>query len=207
MFKKITFLYFLCISSVFAGADTKIIDAFFKDLVSLSADYSQSVQNAQLSTIDRADGVLWILRPGKFRWNYTTPYLQEIVSNGKKIWIYDADLEQVTIKPIDETMGNTPALLLSSTKPISDTFTIHASQENFGLIWFELVPKETEAGFTNIQLGFKDNVIEEMLLKDNLGQVTRLVFKNVKRNPEINKQLFEFVAPPNVDVFDTTPKK
>ena len=185
-----------------------LLNNFFTDLKTLTADFEQSVQNSQLNAVERASGTLWIERPGKFRWNYNTPYVQEIVSNGDKLWIYDADLEQVTIKKINKTLGNTPALLLSNDKPIDESFNIREMEAGHILNWVELLPKDDEAGFNRIRLGFSkvgmNKRLLEMLLEDNLGQTTRLVFLNLKRNEPVDSALFNFTPPKNADIFDNS---
>lgn len=175
---------------------------FFKDLKGFSATFEQQVQNPQLSVTDQASGKLWIDRPGKFRWDYQQPYQQQIISNGLRIWIYDVDLEQVTVKEFDDTVGQTPALLLSSEEPLETSFRIKESGELEGLNWVILFSKNQDAGFTSIQLGFKDGVLAEMWLKDNLDQTTQLVLKDVKRNPKMAASMFELDVPETVDIYD-----
>ena len=205
--KKILILLIFSVFSIDANAansSIKVLDHFFKDLQTLSADFVQLVENAQLNATERAEGKLWIQRPGKFRWNYEKPYLQEIVSNGEKIWIYDADLEQVTIKPSQNTLGNTPALLLSDEAPLDASFDIQDLGRGLGLNWVELTPKDREAGFGRIRLGFHKAELEEMRLEDNLGQTTRIIFSDLKRNAPIKSGLFVFTPPDNADIFDNT---
>jgi len=182
----------------------QVLESFFSGLKTLTATFQQTVQNPQLNTTENASGLLWIERPGKFRWNYEKPYLQEIVSNGEKVWIFDADLEQVTIKQVNNTLGNTPAVLLSTDKPISDTFSFEEMDKGLRLKWVELKPKDTEAGFNGIQLGFNKTQLEEMLLEDNLGQLTRLIFSDVSRNQTLDSDLFNFIPPKNADIFDSS---
>jgi len=179
------------------------VSIFFKNLKTITADFEQIVQNAQLGSSDKASGKLWIERPGKFRWDYTAPYEQEIVSDGKKLWIFDKDLEQVTARPINLSMENTPAVLLSDTKPIGDAFTISDAGVREKLNWTELTPKDPEASFTGILLGFSGSNLSKMFLKDNLGQTTELTFSNLKRNDKIASQKFVFTPPEGVDVFDS----
>jgi len=194
-------LFFFSSSALFANDKFTV---FFQNLKTLSADFEQVVENSQLSSIAKASGKLWIQRPGKFRWDYTTPYEQQIVSDGKKLWIFDTDLEQVTVKPVSVSMGNTPAVLLSDTKPVTDTFYIQEIGSRAGLYWVELKPKDSDASFTEIRLGFDATVLTEMLLEDNLGQTTQLKFTSLRRNAAIAAETFEFTPPAGVDVFETT---
>ncbi|MDX1810489.1 MAG: outer membrane lipoprotein chaperone LolA [Gammaproteobacteria bacterium] len=200
---RIRLFSLLLIFSSSVMADVSVVDKFFDNLKTLSADFSQSVQNAQLSTVDQSGGKLWISRPGKFRWDYHVPYEQQIVSDGDKIWIYDADLEQVTIKSAKSELGQTPAMLLSGQKPISESFTIKDVGPLNGLDWVELGPKSDEAGFSAIRLGFAKGVLSMMLLQDNLGQMTEINFSHVQRNPSVDQSLFDFKVPQGADVFDS----
>lgn len=182
----------------------KQLDDFFNGLEALSANFVQTVKNAQLNATENATGKLWIKRPGKFRWNYETPYWQEIVSNGEKIWVYDADLEQVTIKKIDIALGNTPALLLSNDRPLDESFIIKSLTESANMSEVELLPKDTDAGFKRIYLRFSNGTISGMEMEDNLGQTTLMVFQNVRRNSALDDALFQFIPPKGVDIFDSS---
>jgi len=194
---------FLLSGQVKAEEDaSKLLDRFFLDLKTLSADFIQTVNNAQLNATEYSEGKLWIQRPGQFRWNYEKPYWQEIVSNGEKMWIYDADLEQVTIKKIDKSLANTPALLLSNNVGLEESFTIEKLPKRMGLQWVALYPKNVDAGFSSIRLGFDKARLAEMQLEDNLGQNTHMMFRNVLRNAVIDPNVFDFISPPNIDVFD-----
>jgi len=201
---QLLLLLFLCNTAQADSSANDLLNQFFTGLKTLSANFEQSVQNSQLNAVERASGKLWIQRPGKFRWNYDKPYLQEIVSNGDKIWIFDADLEQVTIKKVNKTLGNTPALLLSNDRPIDETFTIQQMEKGLSLNWIELQPKDDEAGFSSIRLGFKESHLNEMLLEDNLGQTTRLIFSQLNRNQSLSSELFQFIPPKNADIFDSS---
>jgi len=194
----------LALSVTSVQADTSVIENFFKGLKTLKADFSQSVQNAQLSTVEESTGTLWISRPGKFRWNYKTPYEQQIVSNGNKIWIYDTDLEQVTVKSAKNELGQTPAMLLSGNKPLDESFKVKDGGDTNGLHWIELGPKKDDAGFNAIRLGFEKDQLKMMLLQDNLGQITEIQFKSLVRNVPIDNSLFEFKVPEGADVFDSS---
>ena len=185
-------------------ATKKLLDNFFNDLKTLSANFVQTVRNSQLNATEKAEGKLWIQRPGKFRWNYETPYWQEIVSNGKKIWVYDADLEQVTVKKIDMTLGNTPALLLSNDRPIDESFIINSVSSSMSINEVELIPKDSDAGFKRIFLLFSGGTIKEMQMEDNLGQTTLMVFHDLKRNSSLDDALFQFVPPKGADIFDNS---
>ena len=189
----------------FSWADDKSdLINFFKSLNSFSAEFEQTVEKSQLAMSDHSKGELVIQKPGKFRWDYVLPFEQQIVSNGKKVWIYDVDLEQVTIKPVNQALGNTPAMLLSSQDALETSFDISGAETVDGTKWYSLKPKDSEAGFTEILIGFKSKQMSEMMLVDKLDQITRLVFTKFKKNPIVKPSEFEFIAPKGADVFDTT---
>jgi outer membrane lipoprotein carrier protein len=187
-----------CVSMAGAGLDR--LREFFDDLQSLKADFTQTVLDARSTLLQDASGKFALLRPGRFRWDYQTPYKQLIVSDGKRIQIYDPDLEQVTVKMLDQTIGNMPALLLSNEQPLGDSFNITELGMQDGLEWLELIPKQGDTSFEKIRLAFDEHTLHAMELFDSFGQTTRLVFSNVQRNPAINPQIFQFTPPPDVDV-------
>jgi len=146
-------------------------------------------------------GFFYLQRPGKFRWNYLKPFQQEIVSTSGKVWFYDTDLDQVTIKKLDESVGSTPALLLSGTISLDDNFTMEDQGVDGEMQWIKLLPKNQESSFKYILIGLNKGSLGGMELSDNFGQLTRIYFTNVQLNPPIKPTVFEFVAPKGADVF------
>ncbi len=201
------FLFVLLLApavSLSANEGVSIAKAFFADLVTLEGHFSQKVQGAQLNVTDQSNGYFVINRPGQFRWVYTEPYAQEIVANGAKIWIYDEDLEQVTIKPFNATLGSTPAALLSGNTPLQENFIMEEVAPDGTMRRVQLSPKGSEASFTQIILGFVGRLLVRMELMDNLDQLTLLTFTEIKKNQPVNPASFQFDTPKNADVFDTT---
>ena len=185
-----------------AGSGLDRLDHFFDGLGSLRASFEQSVMDDSAFSLQESRGVVIMQRPDKFLWDYQAPYQQVIVADGKKIYIYDADLEQVTVKPMLKSMGDTPMLLLSSGGALSDSFVITESGEDNGLAWLQLKPKAAQSNFTLLRLAFDAKTLRVMELVDSFDQTTRLQFSDVKRNPRIDGALFRFVAPPGVDVIE-----
>jgi len=191
-------------TSAHAATAADELENFFRNLKTFTANFEQTVVNAKLGGADNAKGVLYIKRPGRFRWDYETPYKQEIVSDGKLLWIYDVDLEQVTTKKFDQAVGSTPAVLLSSDQPLNKTFSLKELGEHEGLKWLQLIPKEKNASFKSMELGLANGVLVQMLLDDNLDQTTQLIFSKQKRNVKIDSALFVFKVPEGVDVFESS---
>lgn len=205
MFKKLCLFFVLFASVVAARAeDTPLqrLRNFLAKASSLQADFTQAQVDENGNTGKKSSGVFYLQRPGKFRWDYKTPYNQEIVSNGGKVWFYDKDLDQVTAKRLNAAIGSTPALLLSGEVPLETNFIIEKQTVDEGLYWLKLVPKSEESGFKYVLLGLDGDMLAGMELSDNFGQLTRIYFNNVKTGVRPNPSIFEFKAPPGVDVFE-----
>ena len=129
-----------------------------------------------------------------------------IVADGKRVWLYDVDLEQVTVKTADAVLGNTPALLLSSNTPLKENFDTVDHGEKNGQYWIELKPKNNDTGFESMLLAFGDKELEQMELHDSLGNLTRLTFSNSRRNIDIDDSMFNFIPPKGVDVIGEAPE-
>jgi len=190
----------LCSLTLQAGTGSDRLQHFFDHLNGLKADFTQTVIDANSVTLQNASGTLELLRPGRFRWDYEKPYKQLIVADGKKVSIYDPDLDQVTVKLLDQTIGNMPALLLSNNQPLEDSFKITELGKKDGLEWVELDPMDRDTSFEKIRLAFNEQTLQTMELVDSFGQTTQLVFSKMQRNPDIDPEIFHFTPPPDVDV-------
>lgn len=204
----IILLFTLALSIVsnqsYAGRGLDRLQTFFTDVKTIQANFSQTVLDAQLKTIQSTAGTMKLERPGKFRWDYSKPFVQQIIGDGKKVWLYDRDLEQVTVKSMGGALGNTPALLLSGTEPLNNNFFINELgaeiDSNEDRDWVELLPKNTDAGFDRMVLIFEKDGLKAMELRDGLGQNTRLVFTDIKLNIQIDAAQFTFVPPKGIDI-------
>jgi outer membrane lipoprotein carrier protein len=179
----------------------KKLQSFLKSSKSLTADFKQVLINEAGSPYQSSSGLFYLQRPGKFRWDYLKPFQQQIVSTSGKVWFYDADLEQVTVKTLDESVGSTPALLLSGEISLEDNFIMENQGAEGDLLWIRLLPKNKESSFKYIVIGLNKGVLGGMELSDNFGQLTRIYFSNVVLNPPIKPSVFEFKAPAGADVF------
>ncbi len=192
-----------------AGKAIDRLNAFFSAKGALRAEFVQTVQGATFSQPKVSRGVLMMQRPGKFRWDYRAPYPQLILADGKHLWIYDEDLAQVVVKPLDAALGDTPALLLSSEGLSSGSlqqnfFITELSESLDGLYWVQLLPRATESNFQEMMLGFGERHISKMILVDGFGQRTELAFSNVESNAKLPVDSFVFVPPKGVDVIGNT---
>ncbi|MDY6994089.1 MAG: outer membrane lipoprotein chaperone LolA [Pseudomonadota bacterium] len=177
------------------------LESFLNELHTLHATFKQKLYNEQGKLLETAQGELFIQRPQQFRWDYQQPYQQLIVADGEKIWVYDADLEQVTVKDLDSALGKTPALLLSSGRPVeADFFVTPLPTQTAELKRFELIPKDAQAQFESIRLTLQNNKLQGFELTDNLGQTTFITFAHSQYNQKLDEGLFIFTPPAGADV-------
>jgi outer membrane lipoprotein carrier protein len=163
------------------------------------ADFQQKVFDKTGKVVQESRGSFSFLRPGRFRWTYVKPP-QVIVGDGDRVWIHDADLNQVTVRRVSRVLGATPAALLAGASDIDKAFELVESGEKDGLEWLEAKPREKESGFERIRLGMSASGVEAMELVDHFGQTTVLRFSNMVRNPQFDAGTFRFTPPKGVDV-------
>ncbi len=178
--------------------------AFLEDVHSLKADFVQVVLDSSLKQVKQSNGTLTIKRPGRFRWDYLKPNPEIIVADGKRLWLYDVDLQQVTVKPLNDTLAASPAVLLSGSNDVEKSFSVDDLGEKDGLEWVDLKPKVKDTDFEDVRLGFKDGDISVMELKDNLGSTTRITFSDLQRNVSVADDAFRFTPPKGADVIGDT---
>jgi outer membrane lipoprotein carrier protein len=176
------------------------MDQFLAGLKTMRADFSQVVVDPDGTVVEETVGELLISRPDRFRLQYTAPYEQLYVADGERVWMYDKDLEQVTVKQQGEALGSTPALLLSSTEPLTRNFEVTELGTRDDATWLELKPRRQDASFESVQLGFRDGALNVMEMVDGFGQRTRLEFGRIERNPRVEANAFRFTPPKGVDV-------
>jgi outer membrane lipoprotein carrier protein len=198
------FVYFYTMFGVAMSEPQPISEmkSFLAASKTMTADFKQVSYDEFGNPLQKSFGVFYLQRPGKFRWDYRTPFVQQIISNSDKVWFYDADLEQVTVKNIDQSLGSTPALLLSGELSLEDNFIVQKQGMDEGLQWIKLLPKNDQSGFNYILIGMENQVIGGMELSDNFGQLTRIYFSNIKINNPIAADIFQFEVPDGVDVFE-----
>ncbi len=186
-----------------AAADDSLarVEAWLKSVHTLSADFVQVVRSRDGQISSRATGTLSLSRPDRFRWDYRDPYVQVIVADGRKLWLYDADLEQVTVRPLESGLGSTPAMLLSGAGSVGESFSAGPVERDGEWTWCRLVPKQHGSDFDSVSLGFNDRGgLVAMQLVDKLGQSTELNFSDVALNQKLDPALFRFTPPKGADV-------
>lgn len=199
----------LVASPVLADDDSVArVNAWMQSVRTLSAEFVQVVRSRDGQISSRANGTLALSRPDRFRWNYKDPYAQVIVADGSRLWLYDADLEQVTVRPLQAGLGSTPAMLLSGAGSVGDSFTAGPVERDGEWTWCRLVPKDPNSDFEGVSLGFNGRGgLVAMQLVDKLGQSTELAFGNVKVNAKLDPGLFVFVPPKGADVIGDAAKQ
>lgn len=206
MLKKIRLFFFLILimSPVFADQSSTSLNQLLAKMQTIQADFTQTITDKNAKAIQRSVGQMTLQRPGQFRWEIKKPVKQLVVTNGSRLWIYDPDLEQVTIRFLSKEVGESPAMLLSHTNvALEKDYSVTQKNDN-KLQWFFLTPKNPNSLFAQIRFGFLNNQIREMVLQDHLGHTTAVEFYNIRENKPVTSALFSFKPPPNVDVIDET---
>jgi len=195
----IALLFFVNAFSQQALADSRLQE-FISGTRTLSAQFTQVVTDRTGRKVQESQGNLHLSRPGKFRWVYVKPYSQVVVGDGSRLWIYDQDLDQVTVRKLDQALGESPAALLAGSNEVEKLFAFRDAGEADGLSWLEATPRSKEGSFDQVRMGFRDGDILAMEVRDNFGQVTQLRFTGIRRNPRLSADLFRFTPPKGVDV-------
>ena len=173
---------------------------FITKTLTARGEFEQKIFDHNRKLLQESRGVLAFSRPGKFRWTYVKPYAQLIVGDGSRVWIYDEDLKQVTVKKLDQALGSTPAALLAGNNEAMRAFRLSDKGAKDGLEWLEALPRDKEGSFEKIRMAFGSSGLKVMELVDSFGQTTVLRFTALERNPKLDPGLFRFSPPKGADV-------
>jgi outer membrane lipoprotein carrier protein len=182
-----------------SSASLERFQSYVRTTQAASGEFAQKVYDKSGKLVQDSRGSFAFLRPGRFRWTYVKPQ-QVIVGDGERVWIHDADLNQVTVRRVSRVLGATPAALLAGASDIDKSFDLKETGTRDGLEWLEAKPREKEAGFEVVRLGLSTGGVEAMELIDHFGQTTVLRFSGVVRNPQIDPATFRFSPPKGADV-------
>jgi outer membrane lipoprotein carrier protein len=195
----------LCLSM---SAHAAALDQFKSFVAGTKAAKGEFTQK-QLKNVDGvnkvstpASGTFVFARPGKFIWSYLKPYEQVLQADGEKLYIYDKDLNQVTVKKLGDALGSSPAAILFGSNDLEKNFTLSEAGTRDGLEWLKAVPKTRDSSFEQISIGLRNGQPEAMELKDNFGATSVLAFQKFEKNPALNAGSFKFVMPKGADVFN-----
>ena len=181
------------------------VATYFSALKTFQANFEQTVVDSNGEQVQQSAGKVWIQKPGRFRWDYRTPYRQLIVADGKRLWTYDEDLEQATVKPVDDALSSTPAMLLSGFRPLSEVMNSEPIDSDDGKRWFSLSPRQSDSAVEKVRLAFDEDQLVIIEVNDSFGNQTRILFSGILRNRELEPGLFELKLPADTDIIGVTP--
>lgn len=176
------------------------LSRFFSQVQTLRARFTEVVRDRRGAVVTHAQGRLWLKRPGEFRWDYKTPYHEQIVGHGSGVWIYDPGLAQATRYSVNQALGHTPALLLAGRGHLRRLFIIRHLPPRKGLTWIELKPRGPGQGFRWIRIGYKAVRIRRIVLRDALDQTTEIQLRDSRLNTALSAALFRFQPPPHTAI-------
>ena len=183
------------------------LEAFVKTVKSGRAEFTQTVtappRDGQSSRAKVSSGTFEFQRPGKFKFDYKKPFAQSIVADGETLWLYDADLNQVTQRKQSQALGSTPAALIAAApdlRALQADFALEAAPERDGLQWVKASPKNKEGQLQNVQVGFQGDALAALEILDSFGQRSVLKFNKVEVNPALPAATFQFKTPAGADV-------
>jgi outer membrane lipoprotein carrier protein len=182
------------------AATVENLKSLLEQTATARARFAQMVLDKNMKKLQQATGTMQFARPGKFRWEYDKPYEQVIVSDGTRVWLYDKDLNQVTVRKYDRALGTSPAALLAGSNEIEKNYRFNTVGSQDGLEWLEAVPRTQDTAFERIRLGFGKAGLEAMELRDQFGQLTVIKFSTIERNAKIPPEAFTFTPPKGADV-------
>ena len=178
------------------------LKAFSRTTQSARGEFTQQLVKQSRQASPPAKGEFAFARPGRFRWDIRAPYQQLIVTDGKKLYFYDKDLKQVTVRQAGDVISATPAAVLFGGADLDSAFALKDEGERDGLQWVEAIPKVGDSGFDRIRVGMRDGLPAEMEVNDAFGQVNRFTFTRISRNAPVTDSDFNFTPPPGVDVIE-----
>ena len=192
------------VGNVATAGSLDSLDRFYNNVQTYSAHFDQVVLDEGLVPIEESSGIMQIARPGRFRWDYEPPNEQAIVGDGKKVWIYDIELEQITVRPQEQSLGRTPATILAGSGDIGSNYEIRDLGAAGLLTWVGINPRDTDSGFDDMRIGFEGDELRTIELVDGLGQTTRITLSGGVENEAVDEAQFILTIPEGVDVIDET---
>lgn len=199
--RYLIFTFVLLVGPVLADDAELRLKAALKNMDAISAEFKQTLRDEDKQIVQQSRGTIELQRPGKFAWIYVEPYEQHIVADGSELWVYDVDLDQVTVKPMDTGLSTAPIMILMKQADVTDQFNVNEVGQRKYLYWVELEPHARDLEYTHIYLGIDDDSVKAMELRDQFGRSTQIVFENLRVGVIHNPETFKFRPPPGVDVY------
>ena len=207
MWKKLVAVLSLTLAGSAWAGGMESLEGFVKTVKSGRADFTQTVtapsRDGEPSRVKTSTGTFEFQRPGKFKFDYKKPFAQSIVADGQTLWLYDADLNQVTQRPQAQTLGSTPAALIAAApdlRALQNDFTLEAGPDRDGLQWVKATPKSKDGQLQSVQVGFQGDALAALEILDSFGQRSVLRFSKVEVNPSLAASTFAFKAPAGADI-------
>lgn len=190
----------VCVISTALADGVEDLKQFYQSTQAMRANFKQTVFDQKGRKVQEVNGTMLLQRPNKFRWDYQKPYEQQIISDGKQVFLFDVDLQQVTVRTVDKVLGTSPAALLAGGPNVEETFRLSRLLDFDGMQRVQAKPKQKDSGFQVVIISFDHSKLAEMRLVDAFGQSTHIAFSNVEVNPSLNTNQFLFSIPKGVDV-------
>ncbi len=200
VFGGIALLSLALTGTAFAASAQDQLKSFVQQVHAATGSFQQTVVGPQGQTRRPQSGQFSFERPGRFKWDVVSPYAQLIVSDAKQVFQFDPDLNQVTVRNVDQAIGASPAAILFGTGDLDTAFDVTAQPDRDGVSWLRAKPRNGDAGFVHLELGMSDGLPVRIVLLDAFGQTTRVELSGIQRNPSLPASTFEFVAPVGADV-------
>jgi outer membrane lipoprotein carrier protein len=200
---KFFFSLFICLPLLAQASALEQFKAFVAGTKSARGEFNQRMvkeEGGKMRVSSTANGVFIFARPGKFIWTYQKPYEQILQADGEKLFIYDKDLNQVTIKILGNAIGSSPAAILFGSNDLEKNFTLSEGGLREGIEWLQAIPKAKDTSFEKIGIGLRDGVPVAMEMRDSFGQISLLTFTKFEKNPSLPANQFHFALPKGTDV-------
>lgn len=199
--RSLSAVVLLCATSmVWANSASDQLRAFVNDVQAATGSFSQHTVDSNGTARAGQEGVFAFQRQGKFRWETQKPYEQLVLSDGKFVYQYDADLMQVTQRGVDEAVGASPAAILFGSGRLDDAFALSEMPDRDGMQWLQAVPKNADAGFAHVNIGFQNTQPVRIELLDSFGQTTHIELRQLQPQSAVDSSLFVLDVPEGVDV-------
>ena len=199
-FLNLIFL-FVFPATLWAGEGERLLERFLSQSKTMSANFVQTLRTDDNEVLQESKGHFYLNRPGRFRWDYTEPYQQEIVSDGEQVWIYDVDLQQVTVQKRSASVKNTPMALMEGKLKLEEAYNVSELDHHDGIYRLRLSSKSDDVDFSQLTVGVDEQGLRFMQLKDQFEQITDIVFGDLELNKKLADDLFKFTPPEGVDVY------
>lgn len=196
----IVFITLFVTTSAMAQSARNMLESFLQNTSTMESSFEQRLFNQRNILLQESSGTFILKRPGRFFWDYKKPYPQQIVSNAKKIWLFDSELEQVSVKSYNQLLAGAPVILLDQKKNLDVDFIVEDQGMKNKLLWVKLIPRNKDGDYSSIEVALAEGRLVRMVFVDSFEQTTIISFSNIRTNMAVDNNLFEFKPPEGADV-------